>query len=91
MHSSVRTSRRMATTALVVLVGLSVATWILMQSAVYATGTAVATALLAVGFFKAWLVGFEFMGIRNAPRPLQGAFYGWLVVTFVTLMSITLS
>jgi hypothetical protein len=49
---------------------------------------AVTLAVLAIAFAKAWLVMFEFMELRRAPRPLLIGATAWLAVALTVLLTI---
>ena len=54
-------------------------------------GVAVATAgVIVVAFLKVWIVGFQFMELRHAPRWLRHAFDAWIVAVGVALLVIWL-
>ncbi|MEZ5689722.1 MAG: cytochrome C oxidase subunit IV family protein [Caenibius sp.] len=46
--------------------------------------------VLVTAFAKAWIVGFQFMELRGAPRPLRHAFDAWVVVACTALSIICL-
>ena len=47
-----------------------------------------ATLALALAFVKAWLVGREFMEIRNAPAPLRAVFTAWAAGAGIVLAAL---
>lgn len=54
-------------------------------------GVALATAgVVIVAFIKVWIVAFQFMELRHAPRWLRHAFDAWIVAVCVTLLVILL-
>ncbi len=54
-------------------------------------GVALATAgVIVVAFLKVWIVGFQFMELRHAPRWLRHAFDAWIVAVGVALLVICL-
>lgn len=81
---------RRAATVFAILVALSVIAWFVVNSPVYTSWELVGCALLVVGLFKAWLVGYDFMEIRHAPVVLRAAFLVWLLVTGASLLAIAL-
>lgn len=46
--------------------------------------------VLVMAFAKVWLVGFQFMELRGAPRLLRHAFDAWVVIACVALIAICL-
>lgn len=48
--------------------------------------SAASTLIVIVAFIKVWLIGNYFMELNRAPRLLQGAFSGYVVVTCATLV-----
>lgn len=49
------------------------------------------TIIIVVALAKVLVVGWYFMGLRDAPRWLNGAFAGWTVVVGATLVSLHLT
>ena len=50
-----------------------------------------AVAVLIVVFFKCQLVGSYFMELRDAPRPLAGAFSAWCAMTCAATVAVYLA
>jgi hypothetical protein len=46
--------------------------------------------VIVVAFLKVWIVGFQFMELRHAPRWLRHAFDAWVVALCVALVVICL-
>ena len=46
--------------------------------------------VLVTAFAKVWLVGFQFMELRGAPRLLRHAFDAWVVIACGALIAICL-
>ena len=44
--------------------------------------------VIVIGLLKAWIVGSEFMEIRNAPLVLRALFGAWLVVLGAALLGV---
>jgi hypothetical protein len=44
--------------------------------------------ILVVAAFKGWLIGWEYMNLRQAPRLLQGAFGAWILVMTLGLIGL---
>ena len=54
-------------------------------------GVALATAgVIIVAFIKVWIVGFQFMELRHAPRWLRHAFDAWIIIVSVALLLVCL-
>ena len=54
-----------------------------------AQGVRLATAgVIVVAFIKVWIVGFQFMELRYAPRWLRHSFDAWIIFVCVALLSI---
>ena len=47
-------------------------------------------AVIVIAFFKAYLIGMEFMEVRGAPAVLRGLFTGWVVLFAVAIMTLDL-
>ena len=47
--------------------------------------------IIITAFAKIWLIGFQFMELKNAPRPLRHAFDLWVIVITSVLLKICLS
>lgn len=76
---------------LILLLATGLAWWLGQAHRAGAQGGALATAgVLVVAFFKAWLVGFQFMELRHAPRWLRHAFDGWIAAVCLALVVICL-
>lgn len=46
--------------------------------------------VIITAFVKTWIVGFQFMELKTAPRWLRHAFDAWTVIICVTLLIICL-
>tara|TARA_R110001592_G_scaffold363392_1_gene687155 strand:+ start:80492 stop:80776 length:285 start_codon:yes stop_codon:yes gene_type:complete len=46
--------------------------------------------VVVVAFTKVWIVGFEFMELRYAPRWLRYSFDAWIIAVCLALLSICL-
>lgn len=46
--------------------------------------------VIVTAFFKVWLIGFQFMELKRAPRWLRHIYGAWVFVVCVTLMFICL-
>lgn len=46
--------------------------------------------VIVVAFVKVWIVGFQFMELRHAPRWLRHSFDAWLVAVCATLLWVCL-
>lgn len=44
--------------------------------------------VVAIGLIKAWIVGSEFMEIRNAPLFMRVIFLSWLLILGIVLLSV---
>ena len=54
-------------------------------------GMALATAgVIIVAFIKVWIVGFQFMELRHAPRWLRHGFDAWIIAVSVALLVVCL-
>lgn len=84
--------RRPSTGVWVVLVAVTVASWVLGADHTFLlSDPRVATSLvLALAFVKVQLVGTHFMELSHAPRLLQAAFSAWVLSTFVIVDAIYL-
>ena len=80
----------LATIALLVLVAATgVAWWLGQADRGGGHAGALATAgVIVVAFIKVWIVGFQFMELRHAPRWLRHAFDGWIFAVCVALVAI---
>ena len=58
------------------------------RAATTATGYATIT-VLALAFIKVWLVGIDFMELRNAPWPLKYLYTAWCIIVCTTLVVIS--
>jgi hypothetical protein len=47
-----------------------------------------ATAILLLAFFKARIIGLEFMELRHAPLPLRIGLEIWVIAACATLLSL---
>lgn len=56
-----------------------------------AQGVKLATAgVIIVAFVKVWIVGFQFMELKHAPRWLRHTYDAWVVVICLTLLLVCL-
>lgn len=46
------------------------------------------TGVIVTGFVKAWIVGFQFMELKHAPRWLRHTYDAWVIVVCVVLVAI---
>ncbi|MCK9284917.1 MAG: cytochrome C oxidase subunit IV family protein [Rhodocyclaceae bacterium] len=46
--------------------------------------------VIVTAFFKVWLIGFQFMELKRAPRWLRHGYDAWVIVVCVTLVCICL-
>ena len=71
------------------MVGTGIAWWLGQTDRVAEQAGAAATAgVIIVAFVKVWIVGFQFMELRHAPRWLRHAFDAWIAVVCVALIVI---
>ncbi len=85
-HGTDLAARPMTVTWLVLLVATAVGWWL---GAGTASGASLAIAgVLVVAFAKVWLVAFQFMELRTAPRWLRHVFEVWIVGVCVVLLII---
>ncbi|MEM7466808.1 MAG: cytochrome C oxidase subunit IV family protein [Pseudomonadota bacterium] len=71
------------------LAGTGLAWWLGQADRASEQAGAIATArVIFVAFVKVWIVGFQFMELRHAPRWLRHAFDAWIVVMCVALVTI---
>ena len=84
--------RDATTVAWLILVVATGIGWCLGQTGQAGTqGMAVATAgVIIVAFIKVWIVAFQFMELRHAPRWLRHAFDIWIIAICVALLIILL-
>lgn len=76
---------------LTLVVATGVGWWLGQTGQVGSQGMALATAgVVIVAFIKVWVVAFQFMELRYAPRWLRYVFDGWIVAVSVTLLTILL-
>ena len=47
--------------------------------------------VIVVAFIKVWIVGFQFMELRHAPRWLRHAFDAWIAVVCIALIVICIN
>ena len=77
-----------STVAWVILVVATAVGWWLGQTP---QGMAFATAgVIIVAFIKVWIVGFQFMELRHAPRWLRHGFDAWIIAVSVALLVVCL-
>lgn len=64
--------------------------WVLSESDRAVNGQMqLATAgVIATAFFKVWVVGFEFMELRHAPRWLRHGFDAWVLMVCAMLIAL---
>ena len=48
------------------------------------------TGVIIVAFIKVWIVGFQFMELRHAPRWLRHGFDAWIIAVSVALLVVCL-
>ncbi|QTI68980.1 cytochrome C oxidase subunit IV family protein [Gordonia polyisoprenivorans] len=77
-------SGRRSVTVWALLVLATLATWLISRD-VMAVHVMV-TLIMGVAMVKAFVVMWEYMEVRSAPRSLQVAVCTWLVVTFVVIV-----
>lgn len=84
-----RDATTLAWLILVVATGLG---WWLGQTGQASTrGAALATSgVIIVAFLKVWIVAFQFMELRYAPRWLRHAFDAWIIVICLAILVICL-
>jgi Na+-translocating ferredoxin:NAD+ oxidoreductase RnfA subunit len=76
---------------LVLMVATGLGWWLGQAGQTSSQGMALATAgVIVVAFIKVWIVGFQFMELRHAPRWLRHAFDAWIVAVCVALLVICL-
>ena len=77
---------------LMLLAGTGLAWWLGQtdQSGERAGAFAIA-AVIVVAFVKVWLVGFQFMELRHAPRWLRHTFDAWITAVCVALIVICIN
>jgi Prokaryotic Cytochrome C oxidase subunit IV len=74
---------------LVLMVATGVGWWLGQTVQGSATGVRIATAgVIVVAFIKVWIVAFQFMELRYAPRWLRHSFDAWIIAVCVALISI---
>ena len=74
---------------LLLIVGTGVAWWLGQTGRVDEQAGALAIAgVIVVAFVKVWIVGFQFMELRYAPRWLRHAFDAWIAAVCVALIAI---
>lgn len=69
------------------LVGVTVLSWGMGHGVGFGDADLAGAAILVVTFVKVRLVGHDFMELRDAPRWMQAAADGWLVVITATLVA----
>lgn len=76
---------------LILMVATGLGWWLGQAGKTGAQGMALATAgVIVVAFAKVWIVGFQFMELRHAPRWLRHAFDTWIIAVSVVLLVIYL-
>ena len=76
---------------LILVVATGVGWWLGQTGQATTDGVALATAgVIVVAFIKVWIVAFQFMELRHAPRWLRHAFDAWIIATCVALLVILL-
>ncbi len=80
--------RRAAWTVWAVLVGVTLAGWVLADST--DRGKAIVVLIVLLGIGKCWLIVRYYMETRHAPRWLQVLTNGWIAVLWLTLLLIFL-
>ena len=74
---------------LVLVVATGLGWWLGQAGQGSAQGVRLATAgVIVVAFIKVWIVGFQFMELRYAPRWLRHSFDAWLISVCAALLSI---
>jgi hypothetical protein len=92
MHQTADTARRPGTVTWAVLMVATVVSWTLgTRHDVFGGGPRLATVgVLVIAFVKVFLVGRQFMELREAPRLLQLFFNGWCVVVCSVIVGLYL-
>ncbi len=76
---------------LVLMVATGLGWWLGQAGQTSAQGQALTTAgVIVVAFIKVWIVGFQFMELRHAPRWLRHAFDAWIIAVCTALLVICL-
>jgi len=74
---------------LILVVATGVGWWLGQAGQGNVQGVRLATAgVIVVAFIKVWIVGFQFMELRYAPRWLRHSFDAWILAVCVALLSI---
>ena len=76
---------------LILMVATGLGWWLGQAGKTGAQGMALATAgVIIVAFVKVWIVGFQFMELRHAPRWLRHAFDAWIIAVCLALLLVCL-
>ena len=76
---------------LVLVVATGIGWWLGQTGQAGTQGAALAIAgVIIVAFIKVWIVAFQFMELRHAPRWLRHAFDAWIIAICVALLVILL-
>ena len=76
---------------LILVVATGVGWWLGQTGQNNTQGATLATAgVIIVAFIKVWIVAFQFMELRHAPRWLRHAFDAWIIAIGVALLVICL-
>jgi len=89
-HSHARSAIRTASITWLLLIGATLVAWSLGHGAFsgHRAATLAKCGVIVTAFAKVWLVGFQFMELRNAPRLLRHAFDAWSAGACVLLILI---
>ena len=76
---------------LLLVVATGVGWWLGQAGQANAQQMALATAgVIVVAFIKVWIVGFQFMELRHAPRWLRHTFDAWIITVCFALLFVCL-
>ena len=76
---------------LILVVATGVGWWLAQAGQANIQGVRLTTAgVIVVAFIKVWIIGFQFMELRYAPRWLRHAFDAWIITVCVVLLSVWL-
>ena len=76
---------------LILVVATGIGWWLGQTGQAGTQGAALAIAgVIIVAFIKVWIVAFQFMELRHAPRWLRHAFDAWIIAICVALLVILL-
>jgi len=76
---------------LILVIATALGWWLGQAGQANTQGVSLATAgAIVVAFIKVWIVGFQFMELRHAPRWLRHTFDAWVVAVCVALLLICL-